>query len=188
MRQFADSRPISFMGMLRRPDGLWRLVIVAGSNGMADSMLDSIGVEVLPVPGIFDSLPPPMVQVFPPGYFSIGKIPDLVEFKTGTIDPRDPSHIEFEFAVVDVWGNVNRPSDPDTKLLTFPSRPVKSRATLDAYLQNDDVLKFSLPAGNQISNVALRQGSKVITPGATTKPTSAQPIGFSSQPGSPNAR
>lgn len=53
------SNPIAFMGKRRRPDGTNRLVIITGgADAYKGELIAGANALVLPIPGLFDPLPP----------------------------------------------------------------------------------------------------------------------------------
>lgn len=117
------------MGSLRRPDGVSRLVVVQGSSTNALRLLRDIELLVLPHPGIADEPPPP--RVGRQKFFSISEFFVPASLRGGKIDPNDPSHVTFDFVVHDF--DVN-----------FKLSGVRAKGTVDAYLENDDSLRFNL--------------------------------------------
>ena len=121
---FPDEDAIDFLGSRRRPDGVWRLVVVSGALNNGLDLLAGKEVLVLPRPGLFDSLPRP-----------VGSLPSSdtgrfegVDMRGGVADTNDPSHITF---TVIVPSSDQRGGGPIS-------------GTIDAYLQNDDSLSFKL--------------------------------------------
>jgi hypothetical protein len=127
------SRAIAFMGSLRRPDGVSRLVVVQGRGTNAHALLRDIELLVLPHPGITDEPPPP--QVSREKFYGISELVLPAALHAGQTDPNDPSHVVFEFVV---RGGMNYDE-------------VQAKGTLDAYFQNDDSLRFSLRDDPELS-------------------------------------
>jgi hypothetical protein len=123
---------IAFLGSRRRPDGAWRTVIVQGSVTNAHDMLWFTNVLVLPQPSVFDPIP---TLGHGPTYDKYyGRRPFIpAALRGGVVDPADPSHIVFQFDIYDLSG----PSQNSTP-------PVEATGVIDAYLQNDDSLRFVL--------------------------------------------
>lgn len=124
---------VVFMGTLRRPDGVSRLVLVTGNHGIVANPVGGAYVLVLPLPGILDPLPPP--TSIPLGRTMGRNIQgdhsrDPTYSSTGVPIPEDPSSIRFQFVV---------------PVMVAPGRrQVTGGGGIRAYLQNDDSLKFIL--------------------------------------------
>jgi hypothetical protein len=133
--------PVLFMGTLRRPDGTSRLVIVTGGSGVSSNILAMTETLVLPLPKWNDPLPPGSVTHLGMGMAFSGPPPIPTQLKTGAMDPMDATHIVFEFTA--------RPPATSPAALRGPgTRPADNAITgggiIDAHLQNDDSLAFTL--------------------------------------------
>lgn len=128
------TEPIAFLGSLRRPDGVSRLVVVRGASTNGYDLLCDVQVLVLPHPGLFDPLPP---NVGGPAYAYSGLWMPAT-FRGGVVDPNDPSHVIFGFDVFDVAG---------TRTAT---------GVIDAHLRDDDSLAFALRETPELTRLQVR--------------------------------
>lgn len=112
---------LTFMGMLMRPDGTPRLVIIPGSEGVHVGYPgEGIGYVVTPPTGLFDPLP---AKLKGPGITSIHMdSASRYETKTAVRDSADPTHLIIP---------LNRAFDP-------------SPYQVDAYLLNNDTLSIRI--------------------------------------------
>jgi hypothetical protein len=129
---------VPFFGVLHRPDGTPRLVLVAGGQGITGSLLAFTQVVVLPIPKWTDAPPSGVYGPMTTGFGYSGPPPTPTRFKTGVVDSNDPSHIVFEFEAGQRGGFL-RAAAASTQPWT-----VSATGIIDAYLKNDDSITFSL--------------------------------------------
>lgn len=128
------SRPIIFLGTLRRPNGTERLLVISGYRAPRYNLTGSLQIQLFRI-GLFDT-PPSRLDV----PLSINSEPitprvsEWVEFRTGQIDPNDPSHLVIPFVIL------------GGQILAAPQSNDRSKQTgegsLDAYLDNEDSLRW----------------------------------------------
>jgi hypothetical protein len=131
------------MGLLTRPDGVLRLVFVTGSHGNASDPLEDVFVLVLPQPHWLDPLPQPTYPTTSRLIVGPGAMPRMTRLKSGIVDPADRSHIIFPVDVL------------DQSFITVPGPAPKAimTKTIDARLQNDDSMTFTIRDADQPSEV-----------------------------------
>lgn len=156
---------VAFMGVLKRPDGTPRLVIVNGGAGITADLLQGMAVLVLPIPGWTDPLPPRGINPPPISITGIGLAATPVRWRSGVADTNDSSHIVFEFVV-----------GPPDSAFNFDKQQVKwevsERGTIDAHLQNDDSITFAL-RGPQRENSGISVGTSRLSGDVQTLQTRA---------------
>lgn len=148
----ADSA-IAFMGVLHRPDGLPRFVLVAGTGGDTTRILAEIDILVLPLPDWAES--PPTIKGRSVGRMYVGPgIPPLaIRFRSGRTDSKDRSHIIFD---CELYRGTNYLGPPFTMVGT---------GLIDAFLQNDDSIVFTLN-NTSYADQFTRIGAPVALPGS----------------------
>jgi hypothetical protein len=134
-----NDRPVAFMGTLHRPDGMPRLVIVSGYSGITSNLLGLTSVLVLPPPRWSDPLPPASTNRIGRGMGGSGPPPTETRLRSGVIDPTDSSHISFEFEAGPRGGFLRTRGGT-----TAPVWTISATGIIDAHLQNDDSIAFTL--------------------------------------------
>lgn len=136
--RYLERRTVVFLGKVRRPDGMDRLVIMTNDSMIAlNTPIDGVNVTVMPIPGPFDSVPPIAVRSVGPRYRLASMQGTFFQFDvhSGRLDPADPTHILFDVQVAPFAGR--RPAT---------TAPLASgTSVMHAYLQNNDTLRFMLP-------------------------------------------
>lgn len=160
--------PIIFLGTLHRPDGDPRLVIITGGTEHDSRyMMDSVGAAVLPPPGWFDPIPSAGAS-----YLRLrggsGPPPQPATYYTGTIDPRDASHVIISYAVSESIDAMLRRAA--TTRVSLPGRPaprpspadirghtpqVIGQGEIDVYLKDDDSLHLAIRGPGQLANTII---------------------------------
>lgn len=150
--------PVIFIGKAMRPDGTPRLVVLTGAREMDDRyLLRSVGAAVLPLPGWFDPLPPSVGILIGRGGGYSGPPPQPATYLTGSLDPKDPSHIVIPYFVSEsttamaravAASRASMPGSPAPRIMAADLRdrvPREiGRGEIDVYLKNDDTLTFTV--------------------------------------------
>jgi hypothetical protein len=150
-----DNMPVAFIGMLRRPDGKPRLVIVQDAQGLKVARSGSLRITVLAPPGLLDPLPTAAMQHVEEVNFVARA---NAEFKSGVADPNDASHVTFRFTAVEQLSSITRGK-------------VIGSGVVEAHLQNDDSLQFTM--GN--TNLPKDAWAAVMTGTASVAPPKPTP-------------
>jgi hypothetical protein len=130
IRGWLPEKPIAFLGSMRRPDGQSRLVILQGWSVNGYDILYDLQLLILPHPGLFDPIPPPMGT--PGSAYSGLWTPARID--AARLDPNNPSHLSFTLHTVTASG------------------------TVDAYLQNDDSLRFQMQPNPEFDRTGISLG------------------------------
>lgn len=148
-------QPVAFMGVLKRPDGTPRLVIASGGSGMTSSPLANTSIVVLPLPSWNDPLPPAAFTRLPRGRGGYsGPPPTPSRLRSGVVDPSNPSHIVFEFEAGPQGRTTARPLATSAPA-TMPTWTVSATGIIDAHLQNDDSISFTVRSFTGDRNVRI---------------------------------
>jgi hypothetical protein len=126
------------MGTLHRPDGTPRLVVIVGFSGSTQQILEDASFYVAPIPKWFDGIPnKTFVQA---GQLRFDGTSRATRLMSGVPDALNPTHIELRFEVGGM-GNL------------FSNGPwtTTDSGTIDAYLQNDDSITFTLRNRDKLS-------------------------------------
>jgi hypothetical protein len=170
--RFESSRfsAVAFMGTLRRPDRLARLVVV---DCAIDPTMEfgkpmwRITYSAAPIAKSSDPRPQPQRKP------SVGALTGrwiAVELHSGVIDPNDPSHIMFGYVRSALPGTTGSAGLPDPGFI-------------DAFLQNDDSMTFEIRDANPADRLNLRMAPRttVQDPEVVTKifgrPNTTRPSG-----------
>jgi hypothetical protein len=140
---------IAFLGTLRRPDGVDRLVVLRGADTNGHDLLAFTKALVLPRPNFRDPLP----KRASGGMFAYSGLWCPARLRGGVADPADPSHVTFEFAVYDFEGD-----------------GIKATGTIDAYLRNDDSISFKLRETPELAKLRVKIRRNSVISGVIPKP------------------
>lgn len=145
--------PVAFIGEMVRPDGTRRLVIInTKTYSIASRFLDGTSVQVLPIPGWADPLPPIRSNLngIDVGGGDAELFPSEITYaslRSGMLDPADRAHLIFEYVVGPTAPLFGPNLAPFSTTSPFPKvdwDQVQASGIIDARLQNDDSLHFSL--------------------------------------------
>jgi hypothetical protein len=173
---------LAFMGTLHRPDGTVRFVAVTGCTGLTAGVLYDVSVRVIPTPAWRD--PPPTLAVTGgrSGFGYSGPPPTMTRLKSGTRDPKDPTHLIFEFEIGP------RGSFAGSRRSATQPWIVEATGIIDAFLKNDDSMAFSLRSVTGTSlNVRIGHDSLAGDP-MTIQAQAAQRAAAATQPATRPAR
>lgn len=148
--KYLEKRTVVFLGKVRRPDGIDRLVIMTNDSMIAlTTPIDGVNVTVMPLPGLFDPIPPVAVRSIGQRNRLRSMQPTFYQFDvySGRVDPNDPTHLLFDVMVAPVAGR--RPAT------TAPA--ATGTFTMHAYLENSDTLRFMVPDSNALLRGSLTE-------------------------------